>query len=192
MTGNELLDTVCRMGFANALEEGKPYFYRAANLSLSRICRSFPLSGSITLCPKAGEECNVAKEADDFIGFPASPIFGEAVTGKANGTFFLREGRDYLIDESSVSFFKDAGTVRIRYLRRAKELTADNMDAPLDIHPAAETLLPLLTASYLWLDDRGDLATHYLALYHTESRELLASLHRHAPLRAETNGWDKG
>ena len=43
MTGKELHETVAQMGFAQTLEDGERYFYRAVNLSLSRICRLFPL-----------------------------------------------------------------------------------------------------------------------------------------------------
>ena len=192
MTGNELLETVCQMGFVNTLSEGQTYFYRAANLSLSRICRSFPLRGYLTLHPHAGEEYDVAQEADDFIGFSASPILGEALAGKSADIGFLREGRDYVIDGSRILFRAAFDTVTVRYLRRARALTEDNMETPLDIDPAAESLLPLLTASYLWLDDRGELATHYLALYRTEAQELLRNLHRHGSLHYATNGWDNG
>jgi len=185
------LETVCQMGFANTLAHNEPYFYRAANLSLSRICRSFPLWGKLSLSPNVGEEYDIAELADDFIGFSASPIFGEAPSEGKSGTLFLYEGRDYVIKGSKILFLK-GGNVKIYYLRRARVLTEDNTEDALDIHPAAESLLPLLTASYLWLDDRGELATHYLTLYRTEAAELLRTLHHHGSVQIGiTNGWDK-
>ncbi len=190
MTGKELLETVAQMGFARCLEENEPYFYRAVNLSLSRICRLFPLFGTLSLTAHAGEKHDIAKKDTAFLGFPASPIFGEASCQEGKG-MLLREGRDYLIRGGCLFFLCDKGNVTVYYLRRAKELTVDNAEEALDIHPAAESLLPLLVASYLWLDDRGELATHYLKLYHTEAEELRRTLFHHGSIELSTNGWDK-
>ena len=71
MTGKDLFETVTLMGFAKTLEHNEDYFFRAANLSLSRICRSFPLFGKLTLHPKAHETHDVALIKTDFLGFPA-------------------------------------------------------------------------------------------------------------------------
>ncbi len=191
MTGKELLETVAQMGFAQTLEDGERYFYRAANLSLSRVCRLFPLIGSLRLEAGEGDSIDITEADGAFLGFPASPILGEA-TGERRQATLLAEGRDYLIRESRVLFLRDAGTVTVYYLRRAREVNEDTAEEPLDIHPAAESLLPLLVASYLWLDDRGELATHYLKLYHTEAEELRRLLYRHGPAQlVSTNGWDK-
>ncbi len=191
MTGKELLETVAQMGFARCLEENESYFYRAVNLSLSRICRLFPLFGSLSLLAHQGDKHDIAEKDPAFLGFPASPIFGEASCKEGDG-LLLREGRDYLIREGWLFFLRDAGEVTVYYLRRAKELTIDKADEPLDIHPAAESLLPLLVASYLWLDDRGELATHYLKLYHTEAEELRRLIYRHGSIELiSRNGWDR-
>ena len=189
MTGKELLETVAQMGFAKTLEDGEAYFYRAVNLSLSRICRLFPLMGSIRLSV-SGQTSVVLTEKDDaFLGFPASPILGEA-SGREESAL-LCEGRDYLIRGNTVLFLRDVGNVTIYYLRRARTVTVDKKEESIDVHPAAESLLPLLVASYLWLDDRGELATHYLKLYQTEADELRRNLYRHGSIRlCAPNGWD--
>lgn len=191
MTGKELLQTVAQMGFARCLEDNESYFYRAVNLSLSRICRLFPLLGSLSATAHAGEKLNVAEKDAAFLCFPASPIFGEVSFQMGKGMLF-REGCDYLIRDKSLFFLRDLGNIEVYYVRRAQELTRDNAEENIDVHPAAESLLPLLVASYLWLDDNGELATHYLKLYHTEAEELRRLLYRHGSVEIlSTNGWDK-
>lgn len=193
MTGKDLLETVTLMGFAKTLEHNEDYFFRAANLSLSRICRSFALLGKFTLFPKADESYDVALQKDDFLGFPASFLQRDADTGGRTRPLFLSEGVDFCVRGSTIFFLRDTDTpVTVYYIRRARTLTRDSLDEPLDVHPMAESLLPLLCASYLWLDDRGELATQYLTLYHREAEELKRLLYRHGSIRiASSNGWDR-
>ncbi len=189
MTGNELYTTVAEMGFSRTLEDAEAYFVRAVNLSLARIARRFPLFGEYDVTIEAGPalytEVAVAKERRDFLAFPSHPLSREGE--------LLHEGRDFLVREGSLRVAKEAaGPLTVRYLRRPTPLTENNREEPLDVAPYAEGLLPLLCASYLWLDDRGDLATHYLSLYRAEAEELSASLYRHGGSKvACPNGWDK-
>ena len=189
MTGNELYTTVAQMGFSRTLEDGEAYFFRAVNLSLARIARQFPLTAVFDCQVTAGlsyyTPIPVAEEREDFLAFPSHPLSREGVP--------LKEGRDFLVENGTLKVAREAcGSLTVRYLRRPTPLTRDNMEEALDVAPYAESLLPLLSASYLWLDDRGDLATHYLSLYRTEAEELKASLHRHGGATVACgNGWDK-
>ena len=70
MTGKELHETVAQMGFAQTLEDGERYFYRAVNLSLSRICRLFPLLASLSLDAREGDSVDLAEK--DGAGIAAS------------------------------------------------------------------------------------------------------------------------
>ena len=191
MTGKDLLETVTLMGFAKTLEHNEEYFFRAANLSLSRICRSFPLFGEITLSPKENEEYDVASLTDDFLGFPAAFLTERTENRGRLRPLILTEGRDFTVRNSAVRFLRDFDVpITLHYVRRAHMLSMDTLDKPLDVHPMAESLLPLLTASYLWLDDRGDLATQYLSLYRAEAEELKRHMYRHGGIHIVTNGWD--
>lgn len=189
MTANELYTTVAEMGFSRTLEDAERYFIRAVNLTLSRIARRFPLFGEydtvVTAKSAYYTDIPVAAERGDFLAFPSHPLARE-------GTL-LHEGKDFLVREGTLRVAKEAaGPVTVRYLRRPTLLTEDNRDEPLDVAPYAESLVPLLCASYLWLDDRGDLATHYLSLYRAEAEELHAALYRHGGCKvACTDGWDK-
>jgi hypothetical protein len=189
MTGNELYTTVAQMGFSRTLEDGEAYFFRAVNLSLARIARQFPLLAVFDRAVTAGlpyyTPLPVSEEREDFFCFPSHPLLRD---GKP-----LREGRDYLVENGTLKIAREAcGPLTVRYYRRPALLTRDNLEEKLDVAPYAEGLLPLLAASYLWLDDRGDLATHYLSLYRAEAEELKKSLHRHGGATVACgNGWDK-
>ena len=188
MTGKELMALVARMGFSKSLDENEPYFYQITSLSLLQISRHFPLIQTVTLNHKDGDsyytEYDIGALCDDFRSFPEKPL--------RLGSLLLQEGRDFLLEGSRVRLAKGhEGSLEIRYLRRPKKLHADNTDKELDIAPEALHLLPLLVASYLWADDRAELASHYLGLFRSElsemKRERLA--HTFASYRCG-NGWD--
>ena len=189
MTGKELYTTVAQMGFARTLDTGEAYFYRAANLSLARISRRFPVIAHLPLPYVSGEKTavfDIASLTEDFAGFPREVLFSEGTP--------LTEGRDFRIENGVLSIARGiAGSFTVRYLHRPRRITPDTMEEEIDLPPYAESLLPPLCASYLWLDDRGELATHYLALYRTEAEELAAYLNRHGGVALSfRNGWDKG
>ena len=189
MTGKELYTTVAQMGFARTLEDNEPYFYRAANLSLSRIARRFPRISLYSLPVVDGKrsaDFDLAELVSDFSGFPREVLFGEDVRPV--------EGRDFRVEGSRIILARGlAGAFTVRYLHRPRQLSVDCPDEELDVAPYAESLLAPLVASYLWLDDRGELATHYLSLYHTEAEELSRCLNRHGGASILIrNGWDKG
>jgi hypothetical protein len=69
------------------------------------------------------------------------------------------------------------GEVNILYKRRPEALCIDYPDAEIDIPRSTENLLPLLVASYLWLDDDPDKAQYYMQLY----RDEMARLKRYIP-----------
>ena len=188
MTGKELYTTVAQMGFARTLEDNETYFYRAANLSLARIARRFPVIAFYPLPPLDGGQTAVFDMnslAEDFAGFPREVLFWEGEP--------MREGRDYRIENGLLYVSRGlAGCFTVRYLHRPRPITPDSGDEEIDLPPYAESLLPPLCASYLWLDDRGELATHYLSLYRTEAEELARSLNRHGGAALSfRNGWDR-
>ncbi len=81
------------------------------------------------------------------------------------------------------------GDIFLDYYRTPAPIVKDNDEQSIDISAEMAPLLPLLTASFLWLDDDSDKAQYYLALY----RQSLATIMRYS-LRAvnneyETNGW---
>lgn len=188
MTGKELYTTVAQMGFARTLEDNELYFYRAANLSIARIARRFPVIShyAVTVSGERTATFDLYELTRDFAGFPREAVFRDGVP--------LTEGREFRIENGTIFLLRGlAGDFTIRYLHAPRKLTPENGEEVIDLPPYAESLLPPLCASYLWLDDRGELATHYLALYRTEAEELAATLNRHGGAALSfRNGWDKG
>ena len=188
MTGHELKTAVTEMGFARCLEENENYFFRVAGHALSTLARTFELSGEMLIdyTPSHGyyNEYDLSSLAHDFRALPDGCI---SVDGKR-----LCEGRDYLTVNGRLRIAKRPPcTLCVRYLRAPRPLTPDNMEKELDVVPIAAHLPPLLVASYLWLEDRPELATHYLSLYRMEAEEIRREMRRHTASYLVENGWDK-
>lgn len=186
MTGTELLAAVTQMGFARSLDENGDYFYRTANFAIAQLNRVFPTEGHMTVAHVEGvhyyTDYDIGALAPRFLSFAKDPVFrdGEPLT----------EGKDYLISGSVLRVARGVrGDLEIRYRLAPRSLTRDNTDDALDVLPAAEHLLPLLCASYLWIDDREDLAKHYFSLYCAEEAALRRSLYAHVPFSRVSNGW---
>ena len=67
------------------------------------------------------------------------------------------------------------GEIHLTYRRIPGEILADAPNAPIDLSPALVHLLPLLTASYLWLDDDGAKAQFYMQMYMEGMRDVRVS-----------------
>ena len=57
------------------------------------------------------------------------------------------------------------GRIGVEYRKRAPEVSIDTPDRELDIPKELESLVPLLAAAYVWLDDDADKAQYYMSLY---------------------------
>lgn len=57
------------------------------------------------------------------------------------------------------------GEVVVEYRRRAPEVSVNAPDAQLDIPTELASLVPLLAAAYVWLDDDAEKAQYYMSLY---------------------------
>ena len=82
------------------------------------------------------------------------------------------------------------GVAYVAYRKKPRELSIDAPDEELDLPVEAETLLPLLVASYMWLDDDREKAEYYLNAY----REEMALIRRYISPAAGRgydvpNGW---
>ena len=64
------------------------------------------------------------------------------------------------------------GRIRIKYRKAIPDIRIEEPDEPIALPEEYNSLIPLLTASYAWLDDDADKAQYYMALY----REGMAAL----------------
>jgi len=83
-----------------------------------------------------------------------------------------------------------SGEVQLLYKAAPPSVSAILPDAPFNIPREQEGLLPLVTASFLWLDDDFDKASYYMSLYKSSlsARERLGN-GRQCCRGVSTNGW---
>ena len=115
----------------------------------------------------------------DFMSFTELPRSGsgEIISGAA-----LADGRVILPSD----FF---GEVSITYRRAPKTVSTYDENMPIDISTELEGLLPLLCASFMWLDDDADKAQYYMALYRDMLTSQMTSGIGSGSARYVTNGW---
>ena len=115
----------------------------------------------------------------DFASFVFAPKNGEGVS--------IPGGR-FSSGDLILPFDYD-GEVILEYRRSPSKPSPDDPDSSLDVPEECISLLPLLTAAYLWLDDDPDKAQYYMLLY----KEGMSELRRYSPRSVDTiyrsNGW---
>lgn len=94
-----------------------------------------------------------------------------------------------LIDGRIVAPYDYRGEIYLTYYRTPKPIDADMGNSPIDVSEESSPLLPLLTASFMWLDDDAAKAQYYMSLY----RDLVANIKRYSTNKIDTeyrvNGW---
>lgn len=97
---------------------------------------------------------------DDFVTAAALPCDGNG--DQITGAFYDADRRTLFLPE------KYEGDVAVDYRRRVRPATIELFESgeePVDIREDIADLLPLLVASFVWLDDEPTKAQYYKALY---------------------------
>ena len=82
------------------------------------------------------------------------------------------------------------GEIIVKYRKRAPRVSINTPDAEFDIPAELEPLVPLLTASYIWLDDDPDKAQYYMSLYRDGMSGVKLYTRRGVDTRiADVTGW---
>ena len=91
----------------------------------------------------------------DFLFAITAPAdaYGKKITGASvsSGTLYIP--------------YSYVGEVVIEYRKRAPEVSINTPDTELNIPIELVSLVPLLTAAYVWLDDDAEKAQYYMSLY---------------------------
>ena len=116
---------------------------------------------------------------DGFRAFSGYPTDSE---GNTVDTVELRDGRI----RAPADF---RGELYLTYYRTPEPISSDRPNVRIDVSEECAPMLPLLTASFLWLDDDAAKAQYYMSLY----RDLVANVKRYSSNRVDTkytdNGW---
>jgi hypothetical protein len=100
------------------------------------------------------------------------PIFGAEIEG------------DRLILPNGFS-----GEVHIAYKRKPTLPAGTSQSEDIDVPEECAELLPLLVASYIWLDDEPERSQYYLSLYKDGINTLRRFAQRQVSASYESNGW---
>ncbi len=94
-----------------------------------------------------------------------------------------------LIDGRVCVPYNYRGDIHITYYRTPAVIGGANENERIDISDECAPMLPLLTASFTWLDDDAAKAQYYMSLY----RDLIANVKRYSTNKIDTvyrvNGW---
>lgn len=118
--------------------------------------------------------------AADFLSFCTPPIKVEECDRMLN--------QEYRIEENDVLLlpYGEDGLYRVHYKRLPKALV--NIGAPdadetkIDLDEELCSLMPLLTAAYVWAEDEAELAQYYLTLYRERAADIEARDRNAAPV----------
>ena len=100
----------------------------------------------------------------DFLCFSSLPTDG---AGRVRQDVRLEDGRIFVRGGAT-------GTARVRYRRLPAAIDGNDPGQKIDLPRECLPLVPLLAASYIWLDDDPDKAADYLNAY----REALLAVRR--------------
>lgn len=82
------------------------------------------------------------------------------------------------------------GEVRITYKKLPQEITIDDLYKKVDLPDFCKHLLPILTASYVWLDDDIERSNYYMNIYNNEVGKIKFSFRNsHGGEYKDTTGW---
>ena len=123
---------------------------------------------------------DIRKTFGDFMSFASLP---KDNTGKCIPNCTLSDGK-LKIDSSY------RGEIVLTYRRLPKKIVSDFPDEEIDIPNEFSHLLPLLTASYVWLDDDEQMAKYYREMYLSMLANCKVSSYEKIDTQyINTNGW---
>ena len=176
MTIKELQTATAELGFEDTLDSSSR-FISAANRALYAANRIRPKDAWIEI--KNGEGSDGETEiingelfyaydiaTEDFLCFSPTPVIKN---GKP-----LVEGRDfYRLGKSRLLFrADDEGIFRIRYYKKLRKIDLENEDDEVELDEDICQILPLLIASYVWLDDEEEKSALYRNLFFREAESI--------------------
>ncbi len=124
----------------------------------------------------------------DFLSLNSPPISEDENYEKLNQNYDVEGGKVILLPYSAQGCFK------VLYKRKPREIenfgAASEDEAVIDLDEELCSLLPILIASYVWVEDEPSMAEYYLALYRERAMDIERRIRSTAPVAIKnTNGW---
>lgn len=129
---------------------------------------------------------DIANMVGDFLGFEAPPIKSK------NGFEYL--GNGYRIESGRVLVlpYEARGSYDVQYKHKPTPIDSKSPatdETEIDLDDECASLLPLLVAAYIWLEDEPEKASYYMDLYRERATEIRAYKRNFSPAEYVTNGW---
>jgi hypothetical protein len=125
--------------------------------------------------------------ANDFLSLASPPLI------ETNGEYYTH---NYNVENGRIILlpFDIKGIFKIIYNRLPKEIentgAASQNQEVIDLDEDLCALLPILIASYVWVDDEPEKAQYYLALYRERAADVERRIYDATPVPIiNTNGW---
>lgn len=125
---------------------------------------------------------------EDFLTLATPPITEDEEYEKLSEDYEVEGGKVILLPHDVTGCFK------VLYHRRPKEMInkgiAADDDSVIDLDEELCTLLPVLIASYIWLEDEPDRAQYYNTLYQQRAAEIVSREKNFSPVHISScNNW---
>lgn len=178
--GNNFFSGSTRIRFAKG-----NYLYAIKDLALY----TFVYSERVEDIP-AYKECSrydIKHSNPDFWGFCTPPIKEDTSFERMSAGYDI-EGEHILLLPRTVS-----GVYKVMYKHKPQAILTEydpqNNEDEIDIEEDLAVLLPVLIASYLWIDEEPEKAQYYLGLYRESVLAIERKISHSAPTSIYTNGW---
>ena len=181
MTLNQLFNEVYALGF-DAADELNESFIFSVNRALKMIFTELTPSvrAKIFVDRDADKTIDLLKRIDNVMIITSAPLnsLGQIIKGAYTDGYILTLPEDF------------SGDVFIKYKPLPREFTLNDGESKIDVPPFASHLVPILTASFVFLDDDEEKADYYMTMYR---HEVLKINHQHAMSKDNTytdvTGW---
>ena len=124
----------------------------------------------------------------DFLSLNSPPILEDDNYERLNQNYDIEGGKVLLLPHSASGCFK------VLYKRKPKEIdneeSASENEEIIDLDEELCTLLPILIASYVLIEDEPAMAEHYIALYRERALDVERRIINNTPVTIRNkNGW---
>lgn len=181
MNYGELKHNLISLGFAEEADleeyEDLGYLYDAVNRAIDDITVFFPYVAKYEIDIDEDDTDMLyidMTEQKGFLRLGETPVLFER-----NGTEYFKKFTDYDTENNETTLVinpsGNEGSYRIYYEKQCTPINSNTPDTfELEFPLVAHSLVPLLAAYYLWLDDEEQKATMYNNLYEQKLAQLLA------------------
>lgn len=130
---------------------------------------------------------DISKLAPDFLSLAKPPVVESDDITYLNQGYTVENGRVILLPYDKKGVYKVIYNKRPLVITSVNGAVNDNTVIELDEDLCA--LLPLLVASYIWVDDEPEKAQYYMNLYRERAADIERRLYNATPIQINTNGW---